>query len=110
MIERFGISRKKACTILFCIISLIAIPASLSFGCWSGFKIFGKTLFDFLDFVTSNLMLPLNTLFLCLISGWYLKIRGQNILKNKIAVALFDFGLKFVVPAALIFLVISGLR
>ena len=110
MIERFGISRKKACTILFCIISLIAIPASLSFGCWGGFKIFGKTLFDFLDFVTSNLMLPLNTLFLCLISGWYLKIRGQNILKNRIAVALFDFGLKFVVPAALIFLVISGLR
>jgi len=109
MVERFGISRRKACTILFFIISAIAIPTTLSFGILGDLKIFGKTLFDLLDFVTSNLMLPLNTLFLCLISGWYLKIRGHNILKNKLAIVLFDFGLKFAVPIALIFLVISGL-
>lgn len=110
MIERFGISRKKACTILFFIIFAIAIPTTLSFGILGNFKIFNKTLFDFLDFTTSNLMLPLNTLFLCLISGWYLKIKGENILKNKLAVALFDFGLKFAVPTALIFLIFAGLK
>lgn len=110
LIERFNISRVKACSVLFVIISLIAIPATLSFGILGDMKIFGKTLFDFLDFMTSNIMLPLNALILCLISGWYLKIRGQNILKNKLAVILFDFGLKFAVPTALIFLIISGLK
>ena len=110
MIERFGITRTKACMLLFFIISAIAIPTTLSFGILADMKIFGKTLFDFLDFITSNIMLPLNTLFLCLISGWYLKIRGQNILKNKLAISLFDLGIKFVVPIALIFLIITGLK
>ena len=109
-VERFKISRIKACTILFCIISILAIPATLSFGILGDLKIFGKTIFDFLDFLTSNIMLPMNTLFLCLISGWYLKIKGISILNNKIFALLFDIGLKFVVPAALICLMYIGLN
>lgn len=110
LIERFKISRIKACSILFFVISLIAIPATLSFGFLSDIKIFGRTIFDFLDFFTSNIMLPLNTLFLCLVSGWYLKIRGNNIIKNSLLVLFFDFGLRFVVPIALICLIIMGLK
>ena len=110
LIERFKISRVKACSILFFIISLIAIPATLSFGILGDVKIFGRTIFDFLDFFTSNIMLPLNTLFLCLISGWYLKIRGNSIIKNSMLVLFFDFGLRFVVPIALICLIIMGLK
>ena len=110
MIERFKISRIKACGILFGIISVIAIPATLSFGILDGIKIFDKTIFDFLDFITSNLMLPLNALFLCLISGWYLKIKGSHIIKNKILAKSFDIGLRYVVPAALICLVVMGLK
>lgn len=110
LIERFKITRIKACCILFLIISLIAIPATLSFGILGDIKIFGRTIFDFLDFFTSNIMLPLNTLFLCLISGWYLRIRGNSIIKNSVLVLFFDFGLRFVVPIALIFLIIMGLK
>lgn len=110
LVERFKISRVKACTILFCIISLFAIPATLSFGILGDFKILGKTIFDFLDFLTSNIMLPLNTLFLCLIAGWYMKIKGISIINNKIFALLFDIGLKFIVPIALICLIYMGLK
>ena len=110
MVERLKISRTKACTILFIVISVLAIPATLSFGYLSDFKIFGKTIFEFLDFLTSNLMLPLNTLFLCLISGWYLKVKGINIVKNKFFALLFDAGLRFAVPIALICLMFMGLK
>ena len=110
LVERFKISRIKACTILFCIISLFAIPATLSFGILGDFKILGKTIFDFLDFLTSNIMLPLNTLFLCLIAGWYMKIKGISIINNKIFALLFDIGLKFIVPIALICLIYMGLK
>lgn len=110
LVERFKISRVKACTILFCIISLFAIPATLSFGILGDFKILGKTIFDFLDFLTSNIMLPLNTLFLCLIAGWYMKIKGISIINKKIFALLFDIGLKFIVPIALICLVYFGLN
>ena len=108
--ERFKISRIKACTILFLIISALAIPATLSFGILSSIKIFDKSIFDFLDYLTSNLMLPLNTVFLCLISGWYLKIKGQNFIKNKFLSFFFNIGLKYIVPAALISLIIVGLN
>ena len=110
LIERFKMSRVKACCGLSGLISVIAIPATLSFGMLDYIKIFGKTIFDFLDFFTSNIMLPLNTLFLCLISGWYMKIRGNSIIKNSVLVLFFDLGLRFVVPIALIFLIVMGLK
>lgn len=110
LIERFNITRTNACVILFFIISLIAIPTTLSFGLLSNFKLFDKTLFDLLDFATSNIMLPLNTLFLCLISGWYLKIKGESIIKNKLLALSFDIGLRYVVPIALVCLIYMGLK
>ena len=109
-IERFKMSRIKACCILFAIVAAISIPATLSFGILGDIKIFGKTFFDFLDFLTSNVMLPMNTFFLCLISGWYLKIKGGLIIHNKIMAAAFDIGLKFVVPIALLCLLFLGLN
>lgn len=110
LIERFKMSRQKACVVLFAIISVFAVPATLSFGLLENCKIFDKSIFDFLDFLTSNVMLPLNTLFLCLISGWYLRIKGNAIINNKFMALLFDIGLKYVVPAALICLMFLGLN
>ena len=107
LIERFKISRIKACVILFIIISLISIPATLSFGILENFKIFNKTIFDF---TTSNIMLPMNALFLCLISGWYLKVKGKAVLGNNFLAFCFDIGLKYIVPIALIGLIIAGLN
>ena len=110
LIERFKMSRQKACVVLFAIIAVLAVPATLSFGLLENCKIFDKSIFDFLDFLTSNVMLPLNTLFLCLISGWYLRIKGNAIINNKFMALLFDIGLKYVVPAALICLMFLGLN
>ena len=110
MTERFKISRKKACFILFWIISAIAIPASLSFGVLSDAKIIGKTIFDFLDFATSNVLMPLNALFLCIIAGWFLKIRGEQFISNRFLAKLFDIGLKYVVPLILVSLLYIGLK
>ena len=110
LIEKLKISRIKACVVLFFVISLIAIPATLSFGNLENLKIFGKTIFDTLDFLTSNIMLPMSTLILCLISGWYIKIKGFTLLNNKILGLLFDIGLKYIVPIALVGLIFIGLK
>ena len=108
--ERFKLSRVKACAVLFCIISLLAIPAALSFGVLGDVKIIGKTVFDFLDFVTSNLLMPLNTFFICILAGWFLKIRGAVFFRNKIFAKIFDIGLKYAVPVILLGLVYIGLK
>ncbi|MGL5598448.1 MAG: sodium-dependent transporter, partial [Aeromonas sp.] len=43
---------------------------SLSFGPWSELTLFGKTLFELLDYLTSNLMMPVFGLVLTLLLGW----------------------------------------
>ena len=108
--ERFKISRKKACTMLFIIIGLLSIPACLSFGSLGSFTICKKTIFDFLDFLTSSVLMPFNALMLCIIAGWFLKIKGCNFVNNKLFAFLFDIGLKYIVPVIMIALLYIGLK
>lgn len=108
--ERMKMSRTKACTITFFLISLLAIPAALSFGLLSKVTLFNKSVFDLLDFTTSNILMPLNALFICIVTGWFMNIKGSLFFKNQIISKLFNFGLKFVVPIVLIGLLYSGLK
>ena len=110
MVERLKITRTKACLILFLIISALAIPATLSFGVLKNFTVSGKTIFDFLDFATSNFLMPLNALFLCLVAGWAMKIKGEQFIQNKFLATLFNIGLKYVVPVILASLLYIGLK
>ena len=109
-IERYKLSRLKASLLMFTIIALLAIPAALSFGILSDVSLYKKNIFDFLDFVTSNLLMPLNTFVMCLIAGWFVKINGKMFINNNIVASVFDIGLKYVVPAILIGLLYIGLK
>ena len=109
-IENFRISRKKATLVVSGIIALFAIPSTLSFGLLAEFKIFDKTLFDLLDFTTSNILLPFNTLLICLISGWLIKNFSREITKNIILQKIFSVLLKFLVPIILVLVLIYGLK
>ena len=70
--EEWGWSRRNACQVLTLLIMACGIPVSLSFGPWADYTLFGKTLFDLLDYLTSNLMMPLFGLVLTLLLGWKL--------------------------------------
>lgn len=70
--DRFGMARKKA--VLWVLIPLlpVSVACSLSQGTWNGFKIVGYNLFDFLDCVATNYMLPIGALALSIYVGWVL--------------------------------------
>ncbi|MFQ2425648.1 sodium-dependent transporter [Aeromonas caviae] len=70
--EEWGWSRRNACRVLTLLIMACGIPVSLSFGPWADYTLFGKTLFYLLDYLTSNLMMPLFGLVLTLLLGWKL--------------------------------------
>ena len=70
--EEWGWSRRNACRVLTLLIMACGIPVSLSFGPWADYTLFGKTLFDLWDYLTSNLMMPLFGLVLTLLLGWKL--------------------------------------
>jgi NSS family neurotransmitter:Na+ symporter len=61
--------RTKAVMVLSVFMFLIGVPASLSMGIWSGILIFGKSIFDFLIFM-SDLILPIGGLLMCIFIGY----------------------------------------
>lgn len=109
-IDNFKISRKKATTIIQIIISILAIPVAMSFSLLKDFTIFGKTLFDLFDFATANILLPFNSLIVCLVVGWLLKISNDYIFKTKFLHNLFIFMCKFVLPILFALLIYTGLK
>ena len=65
-------SRRAAAWTTTAATTLLGAVASLSVGVWSGWKPFGLTLFDLLDYVTANILLPVGGLFTCIFVGWKL--------------------------------------
>lgn len=68
--EEWNICRKAAAWITTLFTTLLAIFASLSLGAWQWLKINGLSLFDALDYVTANIMLPVGGLLTCIFAGW----------------------------------------
>lgn len=69
--EEMHISRKRSATIVSVSTSVIAIFCSLSLAGIDWLVIGGKSLFDWFDFVTGQLFLPIVGFFACLFIGWY---------------------------------------
>ena len=69
-----GITARSLC-IRADISAVLAALASLSLGALGGYPIFGKNLFDGLDFLTANILLPLGGLATSLFVGWHLDKR-----------------------------------
>ena len=64
------ISRRTSVPIAFIAIMVIGVFCTMSFGPLADFKIFGKTVFDLLDYLTSNVGMPLTALGLAIVSAW----------------------------------------
>lgn len=68
--ERFKIGRKKSCWIVMLPLVGLSSLCSLSQGPLSHIRIFSMNIFDFLDTVATNLMLPTAAIITCLFLGW----------------------------------------
>jgi NSS family neurotransmitter:Na+ symporter len=73
--ERFKMSRRRAATIVTVGCTIIGVFSSTSFGVTKGFTIFGMGLFNFLDYLTAKIMLPLGGMLISIFTGWYLSKR-----------------------------------
>ncbi|MBK1721555.1 sodium-dependent transporter [Thiocystis violacea] len=72
LVENHGMKRIPAAVFLGILAWLLGIGSVLSFNVLSGeeFQLFGKTVFDLLDYLTANILLPLGGLFIALFTGW----------------------------------------
>ncbi|MCQ2914631.1 MAG: sodium-dependent transporter [Alphaproteobacteria bacterium] len=95
-------SRKKATVVLTTVYLIVGSIVSLSFGRFSDIKLFGRILFDFLDYLSTNILLPISGLLFSLIIGYILGPQKLKVFKNKKKQKVFEFAIKFVVPISMI--------
>ena len=70
--ERSNLSRLTASMVCGFAIWLLGLASVFSFNIWADVKFFGKTIFDNLDFLASNIMLPLGGLGVAIFAGYIL--------------------------------------
>ena len=103
LVERLKIERLPACLILGAAGWAMGVASLGSFNFMSDFKLLGMTTFDFLDFVTANIMLPLGGLFLAIYLGWFMKssaIADELAMRKAFHFKLWYGALRFVAPVA----------
>ena len=102
LIDEFKVNRRSASIWVTVLIFVLGIPSSLSFGILNNIKLFGMSIFDFLDYTTSNLLMPLNEIFLAIFVGWVIWPKVQADLSANghapKALPLMKVFLRFIVP------------
>lgn len=72
-VESTNLNRLTA-SLMVCIpIWLLGIACALSLNAWSGFTILGSGILDFLDKLTTNIMLPLGGMLIAIFTGWVMR-------------------------------------
>jgi NSS family neurotransmitter:Na+ symporter len=115
--ERYGLGRKPATVITIAAIALLGVPASLSQSVMENVKLFGLNPFDLFDYLSSNILLPLGGILICLFVGWVYgfkkteqSLSNQGALKNRGLIKAAFFLIRFVAPLAIAIVLLNGLK
>ena len=94
------------------LIFVIGIPSALSFGVLSNISIFGRSIFDAVDFLTNNIGMPLGALFISIFAGYYYstKISKEELNTSPIMYYVWLTLIRFVSPVAIIIIFYTGIK
>jgi len=115
--ERFGLGRKSASFLTILVIGLLGVPATLSQSLTAELKIFGMNPFDLFDFLSSNVLLPLGGILICLFVGWVYglpelekQLSNNGTLRNKPLIRIVFFLIRYVTPLSIAAVLLHGLK
>lgn len=99
---------------------LVGLAISLSFNLWGDFRPLGafkffadKTLFDCMDFLVANMLLPLNAFLIAVFAGWMMSRQStmQELgLPDGARYKFWRFSLRYVAPLAFVLIFFSSLK
>ncbi len=116
LMEKLDWTRTKSALTVAVAVFIAGIPAALAEGPLAGIVLAGRTMLDFLDFVASNILLPLSGFATVIFVAW---IWGTASANREISAGtehfppgvqrIWEFIMKYVAPILLIYIFISGL-
>jgi len=110
-----GWNPKIAAIVAGVTIFVLGIPSSLSLGVWSDFHIIGeKGFLDSMDYVASNILLPVGGILITIFVGWVMADKMKEEVTNNGEKAFPFLGAwlficRFVAPVAVAWILVSGL-
>ena len=114
--ERTRFSRKQATLISIGIIGLFGIPATLSMSLTAGWTVFGLNPFDLFDYISSNILMPIGGILICLFVGWVYglpqlqkQLSNDKQLNNNWAIQAVFVLVRYITPALILIIMLKGL-
>jgi len=117
-VAEWGLGRLRAALVTGGVVFLVGVGAALSFNVWSDLHPFeflptfeGKNIFDSLDHLTADIMLPVGGLLVALFAGWVLP---ESAAREELSdtsdglYRLWRFLVKFVTPVAIAAILVSN--
>ena len=117
--EETKISRTMSVILTSCIVIVVGILATLSANpeaLLGSTHIFGMTFFDFFDYVSSNILMPIGGLLVAILGGYFLKkdiIKQELVRKNGVSIGImniYHFILRYITPVLLMIVFLSALK
>jgi len=105
--EELKMTRQKATLFGAIAIWCVGIITTLSFSELSDVKLFNLSIFELLEYIAANILLPLGALLIVIFLGWYIgkkavseELSNNGTVKNKF-LGLFIFIIKYIAPLAI---------
>ncbi len=105
LVENRGMERMTAAMLTGCVAWLLGIGTVLSFNEWSELTWLGRTFFDNLDFLTTNILLPLGGLLISIFAAWVMRrehLLDELEMPDGALFQLWHFLIRFFAPAAVV--------
>lgn len=111
LIESRGFNRVTANLLLGSVAWLVGLGSVLSFNVWEEKRLAGFNFFEFMDFLTSSVMLPLTGLFIALFVGWLMKpevVRSELADESTPVYLAWRWVLRYISPLAVLVVFVMG--
>ncbi len=116
LMEEHGLTRRVSTYITSIGVCILSSIASLSLGVLSDWTIFGLTIFDAMDYLTANIMLPIGGFVTAIFVGWFLQrsifeeeITNSGKLKKGDLPFLY-FSIRYICPIAIFIMFLDNLN
>ncbi len=117
--DRRNWNRRRAALVTAVLVWLLGLAAVFSFNLWKNFtpldmipQMQGRTVFSILDYLVSNLILPINALMIALMAGWAInsaRMRKDIGITSDLSWGVWQCSVRFLAPAAILWMFIANL-
>jgi NSS family neurotransmitter:Na+ symporter len=110
--ERYGIPRHRSALIAVSSIAILSIISLMSYNSLADVGIGGMNFNNILEYLYEKLLLPIGGLLIAIFAGWAVRkehSRDELTSLNALAYEVWHFLIRFVVPPALLVIIVSGI-